>query len=318
MRWIERLETIPSLYRWALAAVLLLLVGGTYWNVAHQPRAAELAALQARNASRTQQLRRQQAIAAQVEGLEAAVTALRSELARHLQFLPRQQNPPALIRRISDLGLHAGLRINLLRPQNERRNELVAELPITMELQGPYHAVGVFLDRLAALPGLIQVDQLDMRAAGRRTQCLATTFRYLGEDEAGAAPVAAPASFGYDPQGRRDPMEPLVKEAPPPAVPKRVEREPDEAREPLERFDLAALKLVAIVRGSFGRKALVKAPDGKGYYVTVGTRMGRHGGRVSEIRDRALVIEELYVTPENELVAEPLTLTLRRRDGEGG
>ena len=318
MRWTERLEAIPSLYRWAMAPVLLLLVGGTYWNVVHQPRAAELAALQARNASRTQQLRRQRAVAEQAEELEDAVTALRTELARHLQSLPRQQDPPALIRRISDLGARTGLEINLLRPQNERRNELVAEIPIAMELQGPYHAVGLFLDRLAALPGLIQVDQLDMRAAGQRTLFLATTFRYLGEEEAGAGPAAAPATFNYDPQGRRDPMEPLVKEAPPPAVAKLVEREPDEAREPLERFDLAALRLVAIVRGGFGSKALVKAPDGKGYYVTVGTRIGRHGGRVSEIRDQALVIEERYVTPGNELISEPLTLTLRRRDGEGG
>jgi len=318
MRWTDRLEAIPSLYRWAMAPVLLLLVGGTYWNVVHQPRAAELAALQASNASRTEQVRRQRGIAAQVEELEDAVTALRTELARHLQSLPRQQDPPALIRRISDLGGRAGLQINLLRPQNERRSELFAEIPISMELQGPYHAVGLFLDRLAALPGLIQVDQLDMRAAGRRTQCLATTFRYLGEEEAGAGPAAAPASFGYDPQGRRDPMEPLLKEAPPPAVPKRVEREPVEAREPLERFDLAALKLVAIVRGGFGIKALVKAPDGKGYYVTVGTRMGMHGGRVSEIRDQALVIEERYVTPENEFISKLLTLTLRRQDGEGG
>lgn len=183
--------------------------------------------------------------------------------------------------------------------------------------------IAAFMENLGAVPGaplsrLALVDQLDMRAAGRRTQCLATTFRYLGEEEAGAGPAAVPASFNYDPQGRRDPMEPLVKEAPPPAVPKRVEREPDAAREPLERFDLAALRLVAIVRGGFGSKALVKAPDGKGYYVTVGARMGMHGGRVSEIRDQALVIEERYVTPENELISKPLTLTLRRRDGEGG
>ena len=318
MGWIERLETVPSLYRWLVAPLLLLLVGGTYWNVAHQPRAAELAAMQARNASRVQQLQRQRAIAAQIEGLEEDVAALRTELTGHLQFLPRQQDPPALIRRISDLGLRTGLQINLLRPRNERRNELVAEIPIALELQGPYHAVGLFLDRLAALPGLIQVDQLDVRAAGRRTQCLATTFRYLGEDEAGAGPAAAPTGFGYDPQGRRDPMQPLVKEAPPPAVPKRVERESDAAREPLERFDLAALKLVAIVRGGFGSKALVKAPDGKGYYATVGTRMGMHGGRVSEIRDQALVIEELYVTPDNDVISESLTLPLRRRAGEGG
>ena len=146
MGWIERLETIPSLYRWVMVPVLLLLVGGTYWNVVHQPRAEELAALQARNASETQQLRRQRTIAAQVEG--------------------RQQDPPTLIRRIAGLGARTGLRIDLLRPQSERRSELYAEMPISMELQGPYHAVGLFLDRLAAWPGLIQVNRLDMRAMG--------------------------------------------------------------------------------------------------------------------------------------------------------
>lgn len=317
MRWIERLEAIPSLYRWVMAAILLLGVGITYWNGVHQPRAAGLLALQERNASRAQQLRRQRTIAAQVEGLEDAVAALRTELTRHLQFLPRRQDPPALIRRISDLGARAGLRIDLLRPQNERHDDLYAATPIAVELQGPYHAVGRFLDRLATLPGLIRVNQLDMRAAGRTTQCLITTLRYLGEDKPGMGPVVAPAGSGYDPQGRRDPMEPLVKEASLPAAPRRMEHELGEAREPLERFDLAALKLVAIVRGSFGSKALVKAPDGKGHYVVVGTRMGVHGGRVSEIRAQALVIEELYVTPENEIISEPLILPLRRRDGGG-
>ena len=317
MGWIKRLETIPSLYRWVMVPIVLLLAAGTYWNVVHQPRAEELAALQAHNASGAQQLRRQRVVAAQVEGLENAVAALRAELAGHLQLLPRQQEPPSLLRRIADLGARTGLRIDLLRPQSERRSELYAEMPIAMELQGPYHAVGLFLDRLAAWPGLIQVNELDMRAAGRTTRCLATTFRYLGEDGADAEPVPVAAGFGYDPQGRRDPMEPLVKEAAPPAAPKRVERAPAEAREPLERFDLADLKLVAIVRGGFGSKALVKAPDGKGYYATVGTRMGTHGGRVSEIREQSLVIEEFYVTPENEIIAEPLTLPLRRRDGEG-
>ena len=166
MGWIERLETIPSLYRWVMVPVLLLLVGDTYWNVVHQPRAEELAALQARNASETQQLRRQRTIAAQVEGLEDAVAALRAELTRHRQFLPRQQDPPTLIRRIAGLGARTGLRIDLLWPQSERRSELYAEMPISMELQGPYHAVGLFLDRLAAWPGLIQVNRLDMRAMG--------------------------------------------------------------------------------------------------------------------------------------------------------
>ena len=55
---------------------------------------------------------------------------------------------------------------------------------------------------------------------------------------------------------------------------------PGRAPGPLERFDFSALKLVGIVWGELGRKALIKAPDGKSYFATLETYMGKYSGKV--------------------------------------
>ena len=123
--------------------------------------------------------------------------------------------------------------------------------------------------------------------------------------------------YRYDVDGRRDPLEPLVKEVPPEAL-RPKPRAPERPPEPLERFDLAALKLVGIVWGNLGRKALIKAPDGKSYFATLETYMGKYSGKVIAIEDDHLVIEEQYLNAEDKLVPKTLTIPLRRKDKKEG
>lgn len=122
--------------------------------------------------------------------------------------------------------------------------------------------------------------------------------------------------YHYDPQGRRDPMEPLVKERPPEQlVP--VD-DPKRPLGPLERYDISALKLVAIMWGDLGRRALVKAPDGKGYFVTVNTYMGKHGGKVIAVEKDKVVIEERYKNLQEQIIPKTLTIPLRRKNEKEG
>ena len=83
-----------------------------------------------------------------------------------------------------------------------------------------------------------------------------------------APPVPKPQElaedYRYTTQARRDPLEPLLKEIPPDVL-RPKPRLPERPLGPLERFDLSALKLVGVVWGELGRKALIKAPDGKSY-----------------------------------------------------
>ncbi len=136
-----------------------------------------------------------------------------------------------------------------------------------------------------------------------------------------APPVPKPQEsaedYRYDAQGRRDPLEPLVK---PELVDRLRPKPPDPERPlgPLERFDLSALKLVGIVWGELGRKALIKAPDGKSYFANLETYMGKYSGKVIAIENDRLVIEEQYLNSEDKLVPKTLTLPLRRKDKKEG
>ena len=126
--------------------------------------------------------------------------------------------------------------------------------------------------------------------------------------------------YRYNVQGRRDPLEPLVKEvkvvdAKPKCAPG---SSPGRASGPLERFDFAALKLVGIVWGELGRKALIKAPDGKSYFATVNTYIGKYCGKVIAVENDQLVIEELYVDAEGKEVPKTLNIPLRRKDKKEG
>jgi type IV pilus assembly protein PilP len=123
--------------------------------------------------------------------------------------------------------------------------------------------------------------------------------------------------YRYEAQGRRDPLEPLVKEIPPEVLRPRP-RAPERPLGPMERFDLSALKLVGIVWGELGRKALIKAPDGKSYFATLATYMGKYSGKVIAIEDDHLVIEEEYLNAEDRLVPKTLTIPLRRKDKKEG
>lgn len=141
-----------------------------------------------------------------------------------------------------------------------------------------------------------------------------------------ARPPASPAEqkppgpvedYHYDAHGRRDPLEPLVKEVPPETL-RPTPRAPERPLGPLERFDISALKLVGIVWGELGRKALIKAPDGKSYFATRDTYMGQYSGKVIAIENDHLVIEEQFLNAEDKVVPKTLTIPLRRKDKKEG
>lgn len=183
----ERLETIPALYRWlSLLGVIVLLAAG-YWYFQHQPYTEELAQLQQQIKTKREELAKYEKIAAQRDTFKAQVAALEAELLTLLKLLPESKEIPDLIRQMSDLGVRTGLQINLIRPQPEQRKEFYAEVPITVRVKGRYHAAGRFFEALARLPRVISVSDVQIEANTQETQCLATTYRFLDEEEVNEA-----------------------------------------------------------------------------------------------------------------------------------
>jgi len=106
----------------------------------------------------------------------------------------------------------------------------------------------------------------------------------------GAKPAEAQAvksaTVFYNPAGKRDPFVPFLK------VESKTVRGEIENVPPLQRYELGELKFVGVIWGPKGAYALVEDAEGKGYTVTVGTKIGRGGGTVTRVTDGEIFVKE--------------------------
>ncbi|MBI5577197.1 MAG: pilus assembly protein PilP [Deltaproteobacteria bacterium] len=118
-----------------------------------------------------------------------------------------------------------------------------------------------------------------------------------------------PAAALYSPAGKRDPFVPFVK-VEPKDVRARMEGVP-----PLQRYDLGELKFVGVIWGPKAAYALVEDAEGKGYTVTVGTKIGRGGGTVQKISDGEMVVKEEHRDNTGAVVVRRISLKLQSAGG---
>lgn len=123
----------------------------------------------------------------------------------------------------------------------------------------------------------------------------------------------------YDPKKRLDPFAPLFRDEneklsiEKSGKTKRVRRE---AQTPLEKIGVDQLKLVAIIRGAKGNRAMVEDASGKGYILKNGTYVGLNSGRVININKESIVIEEDIETILGEYTTQKREIKLQKPPGE--
>ncbi|HEX8818341.1 MAG TPA: pilus assembly protein PilP [Archangium sp.] len=123
-----------------------------------------------------------------------------------------------------------------------------------------------------------------------------------------AAAATATYVYSYNPVGKRDPFRSPVDEI------KTDTTQPAgqaSCSEPLCQWDIDQLKLVAVVTGDANPMAMVEDPMGRGHIVRRNTRMGRQGGKVTQILRDEVVVTEVITTAER-AIANQVKLELRQ------
>jgi type IV pilus assembly protein PilP len=90
----------------------------------------------------------------------------------------------------------------------------------------------------------------------------------------------------YDPSGRRDPFVPVLQQLGLGPI--------DPTLPPLQRVGLTEMNLIAVLWGAYGYTAMVQTPDGNGYTVRRGTRIGPNNGVVSAVTEKGIVVQERF------------------------
>jgi type IV pilus assembly protein PilP len=100
-------------------------------------------------------------------------------------------------------------------------------------------------------------------------------------------PMVEPVrAHSYDPSGRRDPFVPVLQQVGLGPI--------DPTLPPLQRVGLTEINLIAVVWGAYGNAAMVQTPDGNGYTVRRGTRIGPNNGMVTAVTDKGIVVQERF------------------------
>jgi type IV pilus assembly protein PilO len=184
----------------AIFIVLSIAGAGAYYYFLDMPA-------QARIAARTNELEKIRAkidkglaTARQLPEFRKDVSDLQSRLESLRPILPEEKDAADLLRRVHTLAVESSLTIRGFKPQAITTRELHAEWPISLELEGTYHHLGMFLDRVSKFPRIINVSGLAIagRSEGQSSHtiavtCTATTFVLLDPAVLAAADPKKPA-----------------------------------------------------------------------------------------------------------------------------
>lgn len=106
-----------------------------------------------------------------------------------LKLLPDKEEIPTLLTSISNLGAQSGLEFILFQPQREQSRNFYAELPLKIEVVGPYHNVATFFDKVSRLSRIVNIGNVQIsqvKAAKTqsdtpilKTGCTATTYKFI-------------------------------------------------------------------------------------------------------------------------------------------
>jgi Tfp pilus assembly protein PilP len=117
-------------------------------------------------------------------------------------------------------------------------------------------------------------------------------------------------AYRYNPEGQIDPFKPFIDLNV--AARKKTEKSAVLPRNPLQRSGVEQFKLVGVIEGNKGRRAMVQDVSGKFYSLVPGSYIGLNKGRVTQILKDIVIIQERVVTDEGKTESRKQVMKLRQ------
>jgi type IV pilus assembly protein PilO len=136
----------------------------------------------------------------EVERREATLQALS-------RILPNSKEVDDLLRKVQQMAAESSLNVLRFKPEATQPREFYAAWPISLELDGNYHNLAYFFDRLSKLSRIVNVSNLKISANKNPTfsstikaDCTATTFVFIETQQEAPPPGNQPPQPGQQPR----------------------------------------------------------------------------------------------------------------------
>jgi type IV pilus assembly protein PilO len=181
----------------ALAMFMVMIVGGHYWFI-YRGQADDLKKQERALATLEEELQEKQEIAGNLSMFKKKVEFLQQKLEEKKKNLPDNTNMDMLLKTLNELSEKSDIRIVKFTPKPEVKKNFYAEIPVLMQIEGNYHEITTFFDKVAKEDRIININNIQMKnpkeKSGKivlKASCLAKTFRALPKQQQQTAAAGA-------------------------------------------------------------------------------------------------------------------------------
>jgi type IV pilus assembly protein PilO len=205
--------SLTKLPWYAQIGAFVLLAGafvGVYYYYYEMPERAEMEIREAQLKAMRVDIQKGLETASQLDKFKADVDGLETRLESLRAVLPEEKDAAGLLRRMQTVATQSNLSIKSFTPGATVTKQLHAEWPIKLELEGTYHNLAIFFDRVGKFTQIVNITGVDVKGKDKpdpnttiTATCVATTFVLLDKPApkaAGRGGVPAPAAAAAAPK----------------------------------------------------------------------------------------------------------------------
>jgi type IV pilus assembly protein PilO len=196
-KYLDKIVKAPPAVKFGgLAAAVVLMTAANFFFVI-QPLEETMERLKADQRKLDMELAEKSEIAQNLNERRREMDVLEQKLAEALTELPENKDVEELLAQLNDVGKKSGLEIARVEPGPESvgGGDFFARIPIKMMVSGNYHEIAMFLQEVANMRRIVNVNNIKLDGAKLKNEkvvlqssFLATTFRFVNTKNAAQTP----------------------------------------------------------------------------------------------------------------------------------
>jgi type IV pilus assembly protein PilO len=185
---LKSLNNIPWYGQLGIFSVFGVIIAGLGWYFFVSGLSEQIAVKQGQLDGLKVEIQRGQAVEQKHQEFLTQNKQLLSKLSTLKIILPEAKQTDQLLRQVQESAVASNLLIRKFQPLPVSQKDFFSEWPINLEVDGSYHALGAFFDKLSKFSRIVNVSDVkivESKKTGRTisTTCVATTFVYNEEKD---------------------------------------------------------------------------------------------------------------------------------------
>ena len=184
-----RLENLPRPIQISIFTILVLGLAFAFYMYYLKDLVLERDAIQAEIARLELSVAQGTAIETQLKLFKKQLVELEERLTVLQSILPAEKETPIFLRGVQQMAASSNLKIYRFAPQAMVPRAFYSDWPIQVEVEGNYHGLGLFFEKISQATRIIDVGTISVKAINSQTDpgktlnasCTATTYVFREE-----------------------------------------------------------------------------------------------------------------------------------------